>query len=105
MGDMKNTTCKACGKRYHICGSCDSGGVEYMYDGYCSRSCYDTLSLVERLRLECEDEAADEIERLLLGRLSYMALSLAVNEWFLNKISDDELRTQILMFQDESIDE
>jgi len=61
--------------------------------------------LVERLRLECEDEAADEIERLLLGRLSYMALSLAVNEWFLNKISDDELRTQILMFQDESIDE
>ena len=83
MSDMKNTTCKVCGSRYHFCSSCDSGGVEFMGDGYCSQTCYDTLTLVERLRMEGEDEAADEIERLtgILSHIRATGRLLAECDW------------------------
>lgn len=62
MTDMRNTICKACGTKYHVCSNCYAD--DWMYAGYCSEKCWMTLPLVDRLRIDGEDEAADEIEWL-----------------------------------------
>jgi hypothetical protein len=37
---MNNHKCKVCGYSYHHCSSCDSGGIPWEADGFCSGDCY-----------------------------------------------------------------
>jgi len=46
--------CNVCGRNYHHCTNCDSGGIPWEADGYCSGDCY-------------YDWSQDEIERLTAG--------------------------------------
>ena len=37
---MKNTTCKACGKKFHYCSNCGwDRGLHCLREGYCSDTC------------------------------------------------------------------
>jgi hypothetical protein len=38
---MRGSKCKICGKRYHVCSSCDTWGIEYLNAGFCSSDCAD----------------------------------------------------------------
>lgn len=48
--------CKTCEKTYHCCGSCDSWGIEYMDDGYCSEKCFEHIleEAKQKHKLFCE---------------------------------------------------
>ena len=47
--------CKECDRKYHHCIKCDSGGIPWAADGYCSGDCYYEWSQaeIERLRQLC----------------------------------------------------
>lgn len=38
MSDRKGSTCGGCGKKYHCCSGCDTGGEDYLWY-FCSHDC------------------------------------------------------------------
>ena len=55
--------CKVCDGQYHHCTNCDSGGIQWEADGYCSGDCYYEWSQAEIERLRGESGYWERIAR------------------------------------------
>ena len=59
--------CKVCDGQYHHCTNCDSGGIPWEADGYCSGDCYYDWSQEEIERLTTESGYWERIARRQIG--------------------------------------
>ena len=59
--------CKMCNRNYHHCTNCDSGGIPWEADGYCSGDCYYDWSQEEIERLTTESGYWERIARRQIG--------------------------------------